>query len=76
MVNHIMAGTEGREERKIGEVAEETSEADSAGHWVPPDACMEEGGGIPEFGHDKGHSTGFTQSLELAALSSHSIAAA
>lgn len=69
MVTHTVAVEEATEE-----VAEEVSGADSAGHWVPPDAGMEQGGDTG-FAH-KDHSTGLTQSMGLGDLSSHSMAPA
>lgn len=68
-----MAGAEGREEGKAEEFAEETSEACPAGHWVHLMHVWRKGHWIWTR---KGHSTGLTHSLDLAALSSPSIAPA
>lgn len=72
MVTHTVVVTEVTEEGKVEEVTEAVSEADSAAQWVPPDACMGQGGSTG-FAH-KGHSTGLTQSIDLGALSSQAIA--
>lgn len=44
MVTHTVVVTEVTEEGKVEEVTEAVSGADSAAQWVPPDACMGQGG--------------------------------